>query len=155
MSNKTLAAPAAIEMGKKQNKIFAKSEKSPSYGNQVSKRSKGRPQPEKFRDIVLRPDSDEERNDEYIDSKTTKKILRAFEKQKTELQIGSNAPTSHHNVKPVPTSSVRFQQKVESDESDSEVSDDGGDGANEIEAFEKTLEMSEADEAAFMRFQNR
>lgn len=141
-------------MGKKKNKIFAKSEKSPSFGNQVSKRNKGRPQPEKFRDIVLRPDSDDEQNDEYIDSKTTKKILRAFEKQKTELQIGSSASAQH--FKQVSVSNVRFQQRADEDSDESESDNvDRDDELDDIEVFEKTLEMSAADEEAFMRFQKR
>lgn len=141
------------KMGRKKNKIIAKGQKSPVYGTQKTKRNDNRKRAEKFRDIVLRPESDDfEKGDEYIDSKTTKKILRAFEKQKTELQLSNVGTSASVNFsKPM----VTFQQTAEdSDDSDLNLSD-AGEETNEFEAFEKTFEMSKADEEAFMRFQKR
>lgn len=135
-------------MGKKKNKIIAK--QSPAYSStQITKGKDKRKRVEKFRDIALQPDNEGE--SEYIDSKTTKKILRAFAKQKSELQlnIDGNQPSTQ-SVKPT----VTFQQNVEgSDDSDSDLLSDTGDENHEFEAFEKTLAMSKADEEAFMRFQ--
>lgn len=144
-------------MGKKKNKIITKYKSSVSLENQITKKSTKRKDQEKFRDIVLRADSDDEGNGEYIDSKTSKRIFRAVEAQRMELQgietVGKVKKPTQNIGK---SQGVRFQNvEMDSDE-DSEPeldNDDEGDVDNEVDAFRESFKMSEEDERALALFQ--
>jgi hypothetical protein len=143
-------------MGKKKNKIVTKYKSSVSLENQITKKSpKRKEQQEKFRDIVLRADSDDEGNEEFIDSKTSKRILRAVEKQRMEFQ--GITPGKVHKPLQVggKAQGVRFQNvEMNSDEdSEPEYDDEGGDIDNEVDAFRESFKMSEEDERALALFQ--
>lgn len=136
-------------MGKKKDKINTNFGHSQGFDEQINEGRVGKKKNKKLGEIKLR----NEVEDEYIDPKTTQRILNAAQKQRLELaqEFGPTpGEASSRGLYDVKKATMRGSDS----ESDSEQFDDGKEEYNENDFFDD-LKMNEEDERALTMFQNK
>lgn len=137
-------------MGKKKNKINTSFGHSQGFEEQITEGRVAKKKNRKLGDIKLRQEDVE---DEYIDPRTTQRILNAAQKQRLELAKefgptpGEASSKGLYDVKKEP-------MKGSDSESEAEQFDDNNEEYNENDFFDD-LKMNEEDERALAMFQNK
>jgi essential nuclear protein 1 len=134
-------------MGKKKNKINTNFSHSQGFEEQINDGKVAKKKSKKLGDIKMR---DEE--EEYIDPRTTQRILNAAQKQRLEL-AKEFGPTPGEASK---SGLYNFKKpmKGSDSESDSEQIEDDKEEYNANDFFDD-LKMNEEDERALEMFQNK
>lgn len=139
---------------KKKNKITASFGYSQGFEDQINDGRVAKPKAKKFDKIKLRY---EEEDNEYIDPKTTQRILQAAQKQRAELAKEFGPTPSEAKSKGLydAKKNVRFAgSEDESDVEDEKFDDDGRDNYTENDFFDD-LKINDEDEKALEMFQNK
>ena len=134
-------------MGKKKNKINANFGHSQGFEEQINEGRIGKKKSKKLGDIKLRNE-----DEEFIDPKTTQRILNAAQKQRLEL-AKEFGPTPGEASK---QGLYDFKKtgKGSDSESESEQFEDEKEEYNSNDFFDD-LKMNEDDERALQMFQNK
>lgn len=139
---------------KKKNKITASYGNSQGLEDQINSGRVAKSKAKKFDKIKLRNEEDED--NEYIDPKTTQRILKAAQKQRAELaQEFGPTPSEAKTKKLFDTKkTARFAGSDESDVEEEKFDDDGRDEYTENDFFDD-LKINDEDEKALEMFQNK
>lgn len=140
---------------KKKNKISASFGYSQGLEDQINDGRVAKPKAKKFDKIKLR---NEEEDNEYIDPKTTQRILQAAQKQRAEL-ANEFGPTpgeaKNKGLFDTNKKNVRFAASDgDSDVEDEKFDDDGRNEYTEDDFFDD-LKINDEDEKALEMFQNK
>lgn len=137
---------------KKKNKITASFGYSQGLEDQINDGRVTKQKPKKFDKIKLRY---EEEDNEYIDPKTTQRILQAAQKQRAELAKEFGPTPSEAKSKGLfdTKKNVRFAGS-DDDSEDEKFDDDGREEYTENDFFDD-LKINDEDEKALEMFQNR
>lgn len=141
---------------KKKNKISTSFGYSQGLEDQINDGRVAKPKAKKFDKIKLRY---EEEDNEYIDPKTTQRILQAAQKQRAELAKEFGPTPSEAKSKGLfdtKKNNVRFAAGSDegSDGEDEKFDDDGREDYNENDFFDD-LKINDEDEKALEMFQNK
>jgi essential nuclear protein 1 len=135
-------------MGKKKDKINTNFGHTQGFDEQINEGRVVKKKNKKLGDIKMRNEID----DEYIDPKTTQRILNAAQKQRLELAKEFGPTPGEASSRGL--YDVKKAMKGSDSESDSEQMGDGRDEYNENDFFDD-LKMNEDDERALQMFQNK
>lgn len=133
---------------KKKNKINTNFGFTQGFEESINEGRVAKNKNKKLSKIQLRSDDE----DEYIDPKTTQRILRAAQKQRLEL-VNEFGPTPGEAKSSGLYETKKPTMRGDSDESDSDA-DDGKEDYNEHDFFDD-LKMNPEDEQALKMFQNK
>lgn len=137
-------------MGKKKNKINTSFGHSQGFEEQINEGRVAKKKSKKLGDIKLRSDAE----DEFIDPKTTQRILNAAQKQRLELAQEFGPTPGEASSRGLYDVKKATALKGSDSESDSEQFEDGKEEYNENDFFDD-LKMNEEDERALQMFQNK
>lgn len=136
---------------KRNNKITTSFKPSQDLGNQISEGRVAKQKHKKFENIKLRQEESE-----YIDPKTTQRILNAAQKQRAELARDFGPTPSEAKSRGLFDSKRnKFSNNSDEDESDSEKFEDGDQEDYAEHDFFDDLKINDEDEKALQMFQNR
>lgn len=134
---------------KKKNKINTNFGFSQGFEDQINGGRVSKNKNKKLAKIQLRSDDE----DEYIDPKTTQRILKAAQKQRLEL-AKEFGPTPGEATKSGLYDSKKVALRDSDSDSDTEQFDGGKEDYNEHDFFDD-LKMNREDELAMQMFQNK
>lgn len=137
-------------MGKKKNKINTSFGHTQGFEEQINEGRVAKKKSKKLGDIKLR----NEIEDEYIDPKTTQRILNAVQKQRLELAKEFGPTPGEASSRGLYDVKKETTMRGSDSESEPEHFDDGKDEYNENDFFDD-LKMNEEDERALQMFQNK